>query len=707
MDKFAQLKNEFLQETEETLGELQRDLDAIRSAAECPAAEVLGRAFRATHSLKGSAGMFGLDLLSGVAHAMESILEDLRDAEEAVAPETVDLLDQGHELLWSLVAGESRGDAAPDSRAEAYIRDARERSAAAAPSAQQVVDALHETTHDIRLRLAEASLAGQTVALVVASPERPADDLRAAILDWGELCAELPPSADDPCLRWFAVSSDSLFGLLKRVAPLGAEAYGDEFDAAVRLAQELAPEAAASSEARSEAPPEEPLAAAPKAPPVAAPEAPPAATVETSPETPAEVRAEADSGLDVARTRPAAVTRTAFLRVPLERVDKLMGDLGDLMQAKLGLDNAAEEILEAAPHRVARTQARQSLRALDRRIRQLQDRVLEVRMVSIEPIFQKAERTLRETCRQVGKSAELVTHGSRLELDKGVADALTEPLAHLIRNAVDHGLETPEERRRAGKPEAGTIRLAAYADGTWTVVEIADDGAGVDFERVAAKAKERGLFAADARPAESDLLEVLFHPGFSVRDAATEVSGRGVGLDAVRRALQAIGGQLDCESDTRGTTFRLRLPGSLAMAQALEVELGPEAYFLPLTNVTAVGSIAPSALERLGADEVCLDGPTARRVFDLASLFGLPPVPRDRERIPAVTLRARSESVVFLVDRLGRRKDIVVRPLGLLLPPVAGIVGSTERGDGRTVLLLDPLARVPAGGGSLTREVAP
>jgi two-component system chemotaxis sensor kinase CheA len=200
--------------------------------------------------------------------------------------------------------------------------------------------------------------------------------------------------------------------------------------------------------------------------------------------------------------------------------------------------------------------------------------------------------------------------------------------------------------------------------------------------------------AEDARPSRAEITELIFRPGLSVRDEATSVSGRGVGLDAVRSAVMRLGGRIDVQSDTTGTTFRLRLPVSLAMALALEVEVAGQTFFLPMTNVTSVGRLDAARLEQVEGGEVLVEADATREVRDLAELYGLGRTRRDRDRIPTVTLTDRDVDLVLLVDRLGRRTEIVVRPLGAVLPAIPGIVGSTELADGRTILVLEPAARI-------------
>jgi two-component system chemotaxis sensor kinase CheA len=394
------------------------------------------------------------------------------------------------------------------------------------------------------------------------------------------------------------------------------------------------------------------------------------------------------------RRTDAGSIASETLRVPVHRVDRLLAGLGDVIQAKLGLDDTARELLEGTAGRRRRNTAlAQALRNLDRRIRLLQDEILRVRMVSLAPTFQLLERTLRETSRATGKEARLATSGDHVELDKRVVDSLTEPLVHLVRNAVDHGIEDPATRERLGKQRAGTVRIDAGPRGAGdTVLSVTDDGGGLDLERIEWKARAAGFLAAGTTPSRAELMELIFRPGFTVRDEATAISGRGVGLDAVRAAVGELGGAVTVETGTEGTTFRLRIPTSLAIARALSVEVAGQQFFVPLAGIVRVGIVRRSEIENVaGQPVVVIDGrPTP--VEDLAELLGLPAPSRTDERVPALFLGLADRRLACLVDRLGGQREIVVRPLGDPLPAVLGVAGAAELGDGGSVLIVDPVA---------------
>ncbi len=657
-ESFEQLRLEFLAETEDTLEALQRDLNRLGRAvgSGSPEADVVDRVFRTTHSLKGVAGMFGLDDMSAVSHAMESVFDQLRDGRLPFDDDVLDLLYQGNESLHHLLAHAAGRVADPPDSAESVIREVERYLEKHAPeidssvSSDPLAAALPHLEEAARSTVREQWEASATIVVVEAQFadegfEQPFRDLLDAIREWGTVHGTAPGETD-PAHKTFRVrvvasSSDESFSLMRSVGAVGAEVL--PCDPRIAFAGDPAPAEAAPS------------------------------------------RSEPDSA-----TAPVEPTTLETLRVPVSRIDALLSGLGDVIQAKLCLDNTAMEILESSADRVQRTTLTQALRTLQRRIHFLRDEVLRVRMVSLAPTFQLLERTLRETSRATGKAARLVTTGDHVELDKRVVESLTEPLIHLVRNAVDHGLEDSDARAASGKPRIGTVRIDAKPRGGHTVLEISDDGAGLDLLRIERKARAMGLIDDDESLGPADFQDIIFHPGFTVRDEASSISGRGVGLDAVRAAISGLGGLLSVDAGAGGTTFTLRIPTSLAIAKALLVETAGQEFFLPLASVSEVGSIRRDEIEIVAGEEMLVRDERAVPVEDLARVLDLPGAETPADPALAVFLDLAERRMALRVGRLGGQREIVVRTLGDLLPAVPGVSGSTELGDGRTVLILDP-----------------
>jgi two-component system chemotaxis sensor kinase CheA len=698
-ESFKRLRAEFLAETEETLETLQRDLDRLEVgiASGTPEPEIVDRVFRTTHSLKGVAGMFGLEDMSAVSHALENALDGLRGETLRLDAALVDLLHQGNEALHRLLAAAAKGDDPNASRIARGVIVALDDHLAAhtlrAPEEDEEADTRASTWARLdageRDDVRRAARERRTVAIVrweIGSGDFEGSfrDLLTRVRTWGTVhgaaVIERDPESGHGDVRVVASSEEGIFHLLKAVGPLDAEVIGWDLDE--RLRGEPS-EIESETEAVSDAPGGEPLGADRTGSP-------------SSEQGPAET-----GSLPIGDGAPGASLSREILRVPVERIDRLFSELTDLMQANLGLEATAEGILDWVPDRMRRTLLIQSLRNLDRRIRTMQNEILRMRMVTLSPMYQKLERTVRETVRLTGKEARLVSSGGEEELDKRVVDALTEPLMHLVRNAVDHGIEDAPTRERAGKDATGTVRVTARPDGSHTVIEIADDGAGVDFPKVRERAVALGLVPEGGEPLRDELVDFLFRPGFSLRKEVTEVSGRGVGLDAVRDSVSRLGGLLEVESGKGGTRFRVRLPSILTISQCLLVEAGGDPFFIPLGSVARVERISPERIERVGTGEIVLHGERAVPVRDLGALLGLRGVDRNLDRIPAVILGVANRRLVLLVDRLCGQREVVARSLGDVLPPVAGISGSAQLGDGRTVLILDPATLLePSSGAS-------
>jgi two-component system chemotaxis sensor kinase CheA len=618
---------------------------------------------------------------------MENVFDELREGRLDLDNSLLDLLFQGNESLHRLLShasGRAEGDPQADAlqvidKIERYLGDHSTPAGVAFDddSENPLESTLKHLSQSERQGIIRAARDGRTIAIVEATfPEQgfeePFRTLLKGVRTWGLVHGTIPGEhhKEDSTFRIRLVASgeDVIFPLVKAASPLGGEVVTCDVQALLRQAEE---EAEAPGPIELEIPETEPI-----------PEE------ESAPESIAPV----PEGQAPSESRAPRPLSSGTLRVPVERMDRLLSELANLMQAKMGLESCARGILATFTDRMQRTELTQSLRNLDRSVRALHDEVLRVRMVTLTSQFQRLERTVRETCRTTGRHARLVTSEEGVELDKRIVDALTEPLVHLVRNAVDHGLEDDRERKRTGKDPIGTVRIDAYPEGSYTVLEVSDDGGGINLDRVLSKGREVGLFPAHGTPTRSELLQAIFKAGFSVREEATEISGRGVGLDAVREAINGLGGLIDVDTGPTGTCFRLRLPTTLAITQGLLVEAGGQPFFLPLSAVMEVAKISHAQLERIHAEELILFDERGVAVRDLGLLLDLQPVDRDCDELLGVLIGLAERRLFLLVERLGGQQEIVVRSLGDLLPSIPGISGSTELGDGKTVLILDPSA---------------
>ena len=387
----------------------------------------------------------------------------------------------------------------------------------------------------------------------------------------------------------------------------------------------------------------------------------------------------------------ALASETQTLRVATDKVDKLINLVGELVINQSMLNEVMQDFSMAKLPRLI-----EAVAEMEQASRELQERVMAVRMLPIKHAFGRFPRLVRDLAAAVGKKIDLKMSGEETELDKGVIEAIADPLTHLVRNSVDHGLETPEERRAAGKPDTGQVSLHAVHDGGSIVIEVADDGKGLSKERILKKAVERGWVSEGDAPSDETIYNFIFQPGFSTAAQVTDLSGRGVGMDIVRQGVQALGGTITLTSTPgQGTCFRIRLPLTMAILEGLSLSVGDETYVLPLTSI--IESIQPRAADiRLvaGQAEVVLVRGEVLPILRLYREFGTPPRSADPTRGLFVIVESEKRKVALLVDELIGQSQVVIKSLETNYRKVAGIAGATILGNGRVALILDVPALV-------------
>jgi two-component system chemotaxis sensor kinase CheA len=391
----------------------------------------------------------------------------------------------------------------------------------------------------------------------------------------------------------------------------------------------------------------------------------------------------AESPLRAAAPVPAA--ETASIRVPVEKVDRLIDLVGELVITQ---SMVADAVTAFGPERLAALRAAVAL--MDRHARELHERVMGVRMVPIRTLFARFPRLVRDVSAAVGKSAVLEISGEETELDRTVIEKIADPLAHLVRNAIDHGLEPPAARRALGKPDVGRLRIGAYQQGGNIYVDIADDGRGLDRDRLRAKARELDLAVDDTMPDEQ-VFNLIFRPGFSTAEKVTALSGRGVGMDVVRRNVEAIGGTIAIRSEPgRGTTFRIKLPLTLAILDGQRLSVGDESYVLPLAAIVESVRPRPEQLRTvLGAGEVVILRDQVFPLLRLHRIFGVRARSEDPTEGLLVIVEHEGRQAAILVDELLAQQQVVIKSLERHFAKVRGVAGATVLGDGRVTLILD------------------
>jgi two-component system, chemotaxis family, sensor kinase CheA len=391
-----------------------------------------------------------------------------------------------------------------------------------------------------------------------------------------------------------------------------------------------------------------------------------------------------------AAATPLAQPEAATIRVAINKVDQLINLVGELVitQAMLAQNSRT---LDPTVYQQLLT----GLADLDRNTRDLQESVMSIRMIPMSIVFSRFPRMLRDLAGKLGKKVDFVTQGEATELDKGLVEKITDPLTHLVRNSCDHGIEMPEDRLAKGKSETGTITLSAAHQGGSIVIEVRDDGRGLSREKILQKARERGLEVSD-QMSDADVWQLIFAPGFSTADVVTDVSGRGVGMDVVKRNIAALNGTVDIESaEGYGMRVSVRLPLTLAIMDGMSVGVGDEVYILPLSSVVESFQVKPDAVSTVGqGSQLVKVRDEYMPVIELEKVFQVPRFDSEQSSDIMVVVEAEGSRVALLVDELLGQQQVVVKNLETNYRKVPNVSGATILGDGKVALILDTSALV-------------
>jgi two-component system chemotaxis sensor kinase CheA len=660
--------------------------------------EELNGIFRCAHSVKGGAATFGFADVAELTHKMESLLDKLRRHELQPNATMVDVLLESADASRSLLARHQTGDTSPaaptsdlvrriadlaDGKAPAPVAAAAPKPAAVvAPVAQAV--ALPAGVRQLEIKVGP-----------LAHPEQ-ADAIAELFRDIPGLGTIKTLSTDRKDFRLFAVETASTDDDLLDLFTFHVAREQIAITSPVVAAVVTAP-AVDASHGFFDGAPGAPVAATPvvEAPAAAgfgffdgAPGAPVAAA-----EASATSGAPAEAGAKVAAkpvSSPAAQPEAATIRVAISKVDQLINLVGELVitQAMLAQNSRA---LDPAVYQQLLT----GLADLDRNTRDLQESVMSIRMIPMSIVFSRFPRMLRDLAGKLGKKVDFVTQGEATELDKGLVEKITDPLTHLVRNSCDHGIEMPADRLKAGKPETGTITLSASHQGGSIVIEVRDDGKGLSREKILKKAKERGMDVSDAM-SDGDVWGLIFAPGFSTADVVTDVSGRGVGMDVVKRNIAALNGTVEIDSaEGFGMRVAVRLPLTLAIMDGMSVGVGDEVYILPLSSVVESFQVKSDAVSTVGqGSQLVKVRDEYMPVIELEKVFQVPRFDFDKNSDIMVVVEADGSRVVLLVDELLGQQQVVVKNLESNYRKVPNVSGATILGDGKVALILDTGALV-------------
>ncbi len=661
----SQAIRDFLGEAEEIIETLNLDLMSLGDSAESGECDpdLVNGIFRGAHSIKGLAGMFGFDDVSALAHHMENLLDWLRMGKVRLSGSLVETLFDGLETLTRLVHGKSEVegftvDLAPIlSRIEAALggEDASETD----PLAGLQIDPeiLSVLTEYEEHRLLENAQKGKNLVRILATFDLSTFDQELAEISEilkknGEVISTLPCPGD--------MADKIAFQLIYGTA-LGAPEVSAALDREEIAVEALGGETSPPGEKPS------PVADVPM-------ETPPTESPESEAREPS-----AGSLRSISRT----------VRVDIDKLDHLMNIVGELVLSKGAIGNICAQLKMDLEGELP-NELQKATRMLERRLHELQQGVMDVRMVPVGQLFEKMNRIVRRVATEQGKKVTLDLRGADTELDKLIIEDLSDPLMHIIRNAIDHGIESSAERRAAGKPEKGTICLWASQKGNHVVIEIRDDGRGIDTQKVRHKAIEKGLISENAELSRDEVFDLIFMPGFSTRDQVSDLSGRGVGMDVVKNNIAMLSGMIEMDSHPgAGTSMAITLPITLAIIKALIVRTSGKTYAIPINSVMETLMIEPSAVRTIERREVIELRNSTLPLLRLDRVFNLDRPTTGNERFFIAVVGLAEKKVGIVVDELLGQQDVVIKSLGETLSFVRGIAGAADLGNQKTILVLD------------------
>ncbi len=642
MDEFQEILQDFLVESFELVEKLDEDLVELESNPED--LELLNGIFRVAHTVKGASSFLNFDVLTHLTHHMEDVLNRARHGELTITPDVMDVILESVDLMKALL--EKIRDTSSDDGIDVSACVAR-------------LDKITGGTGEVETPVAVAPVK-ETVE------ETPAQE---------------SSSDDEDEIDYDSMSPEEVEAEIERLLSERQEEDRKKREAKIAAGEAVPEMPKAEDEEESK---EEPKEEAPKK---AAPAPTPAPTVQK------QTKKEEPKAAAPAKKAPAQVEQT--IRVDVKRLDHLMNLIGELVLAKNRLIKINDDVEERYEGEEFLEELNQVVSIVSLVTTDLQIAVMKTRMLPIGKVFNKFPRMIRDLSRELNKKIELVISGEDTELDKSIVEEIGDPLVHIIRNSCDHGIELPEERVAKGKPEMGTIALKAYNEGNQIVIQIDDDGKGLDPEMLKSKSLEKGIITEKEADSMSDkeAYTLIFRPGFSTAAQVTNVSGRGVGMDVVKTNIEKLNGMIDIDSEVgKGTSMKLKIPLTLAIIQALLVGVQEEYYAIPLASVLET--------VRISKDEIyTVEGKSVMRLRDevlslvhIGDIFEVERILDASEHAYVVVLGLGTSKLGLIVDTLVGQEEIVIKSLGDYLKGIEGIAGATIRGDGGVTLIVDVVA---------------
>ncbi|RBI65503.1 chemotaxis protein CheA [Vreelandella sulfidaeris] len=653
----------FFEEAEELLSDMEQHL--LELDVDDPDSEQLNAIFRAAHSIKGGAGTFGFTVLQKTTHILENLLDYARKGELTLRADLVDTFLEAKDIMHEQLDA-YRSEEEPNQEAFERICQTLQQIALdeigeqldgpATPAAEPQAPSAPEPSTEAKEKLADGHL---LVALLNVN-----DKDRVLLVEELEQLGEVQSQSGD-AKRYEVIlkSSDSADDIEAVMC------FIIEPDQIEIMAIEGAAEPIGAVSATHE--PEAPVAVAP--------------APQVSTEKPSATAAPAKA---VAKEKPKkAAAESSSIRVSVDKVDQIINLVGELIITQSMLDQTVSDLEDQS---VGNSSLQNGMSLLQRNARDLQEAVMSIRMIPMEFVFSRFPRVVRDTAGKLGKEIELITEGKSTELDKSLVERITDPLTHLVRNSLDHGVEMPDVREAIGKPRTGKLTLSARHQGGNILIEVRDDGAGMDRERLLAKARENGINVSDTMTDE-EVFQLIFAPGFSTAKEVTDVSGRGVGMDVVKRNIQSMGGRVEIQSKLgEGTNTRIVLPLTLAILDGMSIKVGGETFILPLSTV--LESLQPSKddMYAMAGDDVVIKvRDEYLPVIAIHEVLNVENAITDPTKSIAVIVQGEGRRYAMLVDELIGQQQVVVKNLEDNYRKVPGISAATILGDGSVALILD------------------
>ncbi len=640
MDEFQEILQDFLVESFELVEKLDEDLVELESRPDD--LDLLNGIFRVAHTIKGASSFLNFDVLTHLTHHMEDVLNKARHGELSITPEVMDVILESVDLMKALLE---------------KIRDT---------SSDEGIDVSDVVAKLDRISGGEGSI--ETHASEAATHENAEEEVSEA----KTAKEEESGIEEEEEIDYENLSPEEIEAEIERLLAKRQEEDRKKREAKKKKQQQSSDEKS-SKEEKKEKQKNTPA-------PAPAPKKEEAPQAQRTPNTPT-------------RKAPAQVEQT--IRVDVKRLDHLMNLIGELVLAKNRLIKINSDVEERYEGEEFLEELTQVVSIVSIVTTDLQIAVMKTRMLPVGKVFNKFPRMIRDLSRELNKKIELVIEGEETELDKSIVEEIGDPLVHIIRNSCDHGIEPPEERIAVGKPETGTVELKAYNEGNHIVIQINDDGRGLDPEKLKQKALEKGLISEKdaANMSDKEAYALIFKPGFSTAAAVTNVSGRGVGMDVVKTNIEKLNGIIEIDSELgKGTSIKLKIPLTLAIIQALLVGVQEENYAIPLASVLETVRISTEEIYTVENKSVMRLRDEVLSLVHIGDIFEVERIMENSEHAYVVVLGLGASKLGLIVDTLIGQEEIVIKSLGEYLKGIQGIAGATIRGDGGVTLIVDVVA---------------